>query len=196
MIVREIGVEESSFFWLRSTKPFNMLSMIRSHASPRKLRLFAYAAACEEWEHDSLSTEYRAYLLQLMEYLARGEPLPDGITLPNRSEFNLHPEGQDETMKAVLWAAPTGHHFSRAHLLRDIFSNPFRPVAFDPNWRTSTVVSLARSMYESRDFSAMPILSDALQDAGCDHADILDHCRGSGPHVRGCWVVDVALGNA
>jgi hypothetical protein len=81
-------------------------------------------------------------------------------------------------------------------LNRDSFGNPFRPVAFDPNWRTSNVVSLARSMNESRDFSAMPILSDALQDAGCDHADILDHCRGSGPHVRGCWVVDLVLGKS
>jgi hypothetical protein len=80
-------------------------------------------------------------------------------------------------------------------LLRDIFGNPFRPVAFDPAWRTDTAVSLAKGMYESRDFGAMPILADALQDAGCDSADILDHCRDAGgPHVRGCWVVDLVLG--
>jgi hypothetical protein len=48
-------------------------------------------------------------------------------------------------------------------------------------------------MYDSREFSAMPILADALQDAGCDSHDILDHCRGPGPHVRGCWVVDLVL---
>jgi hypothetical protein len=77
---------------------------------------------------------------------------------------------------------------------RDIFGNPFRPVAFEPDWRTGTVVSLARGMYDSRDFSPMPILADALQDAGCEHADILAHCRGDGPHVRGCWVVDLVLG--
>jgi hypothetical protein len=79
-------------------------------------------------------------------------------------------------------------------LVRDIFGNPFRPVSFDPAWRTSTVVVLAKQMYDSRDFSAMPILGDALQDAACDHADILDHCRSAGPHVRGCWVVDLVLG--
>ena len=72
--------------------------------------------------------------------------------------------------------------------------NPFCPVAFDPQWRTSTVVSLATQMYESRDFSIMPILADALQDAGCEHDDILTHCRGNGLHVRGCWVVDRVLG--
>jgi len=80
-------------------------------------------------------------------------------------------------------------------LLRDIFGNPFRPVAFDPAWRTETAVALARQMYDSREFSAMPILADALQDAGCDNPAILDHCRDANqPHVRGCWVCDLVLG--
>jgi hypothetical protein len=84
---------------------------------------------------------------------------------------------------------------AQAALLRDIFGNPFRPVAVDPSWRTDTAVSLARTMYEARDFSAIPILADALQDAGCDNSDILNHCRGTNtPHVRGCWVVDLLLG--
>jgi hypothetical protein len=80
-------------------------------------------------------------------------------------------------------------------IVRCIFGNPFRRVSLDPSWLTSTVVKLAEGMYESRDFAAMPILADALQDAGCDSADILDHCRG-GPHVRGCWVVDLVLGKS
>lgn len=80
-------------------------------------------------------------------------------------------------------------------LLRDIFGHVFRAVIFSPEWRTDTTVSLARQMYESRDFSAMPILADALQDAGCDSDDILSHCRGpKATHVRGCWVVDLVLG--
>jgi len=80
-------------------------------------------------------------------------------------------------------------------LIRDIFGNPFRPVEFDPAWRSDTAMSLAKHMYESRDFSAMPILADALQDAGCDNADILTHCRDESlTHVRGCWVVDLVLG--
>jgi hypothetical protein len=73
-------------------------------------------------------------------------------------------------------------------------AGPDTPVAFSPSWRTDTALSLARQMYDSRDFSAMPILADALQDAGCDSEDILSHCRGDGPHVRGCWVVDLVLG--
>jgi hypothetical protein len=84
---------------------------------------------------------------------------------------------------------------SQACLLRDIFGNPFRPVPFLPEWRTDTAVALARRMYESRDFGAMPILADALQDVGCDNEEILNHCRDANqPHVRGCWVVDLVLG--
>jgi hypothetical protein len=64
----------------------------------------------------------------------------------------------------------------------------------DRSWRTDTAILLARQTYEARDYSAMPVLADALQDAGCDNDDILNHCRGPGPHVRGCWVVDLALG--
>lgn len=82
----------------------------------------------------------------------------------------------------------------QADLLRDIYGNPFRSIAFDPSWRTSTAVGLAQSMYESRDFGAMPILADALEEAGCDNPDVLTHCRGTVPHSRGCWVVDLVLG--
>ena len=79
-------------------------------------------------------------------------------------------------------------------LLGDIIGNPFRPVTFSPEWRTDTAIAIAQQMYDAREFSAMPILADALQDAGCDSEDILSHCRGAGPHVRGCWVVDSVLG--
>jgi hypothetical protein len=78
----------------------------------------------------------------------------------------------------------------------DIVGNPFAPVAFDPAWRTSTAVGVANQIYDSRDFGAMPILADALQDAGCDNEDVLNHCRDAGPHARGCWVVDGVLGKA
>jgi hypothetical protein len=88
----------------------------------------------------------------------------------------------------------TSFEFESRPLLHDIVGNPFRPVAFSLSWRTDTAVTLARQMYDSRDFSAMPILADALQDAGCDSDDILAHCRGPGPHVRGCWVCDLVLG--
>jgi hypothetical protein len=82
-------------------------------------------------------------------------------------------------------------------LVRDIYGpNPFLPASFDPSWRTSTALALASSMYESRDFAGMPVLADALEEAGCESADVLAHCRGPGPHVRGCWVVDLVLGKS
>ena len=83
--------------------------------------------------------------------------------------------------------------FCPVSLVHEVFGNPFRTVAFRTRWRTEAVMALARTMYESRDFSAMPILVDALQDAGCDNDDLLSHCRGPGPHVRGCWVLDRVL---
>ncbi|AMV22943.1 hypothetical protein VT84_00935 [Gemmata sp. SH-PL17] len=77
-----------------------------------------------------------------------------------------------------------------------ILDNPFRPVAFDPAWRTSDVVALAQGIYADRAFDRMPILADALQEAGCDNTDVLTHCRADTVHARGCWVVDGVLGKA
>lgn len=79
-------------------------------------------------------------------------------------------------------------------LLRDVIGNPFRPASFDPVWRTEAVVGLGRGMYESSDFGPMPVLADALEDAGCAAPDLLAHCRAADPHIRGCWVVDLVLG--
>jgi hypothetical protein len=103
-------------------------------------------------------------------------------------------DSADQSRLAMFQNAEAVERRALAELVREVFGNPFRPLTFTPQWRTDTVVGLARQIYESRDFSAMPILADALQDTGCDNEEILDHCRGSGPHVRGCWVVDLVLG--
>ncbi|MCI0456355.1 MAG: hypothetical protein L0Z62_05185 [Gemmataceae bacterium] len=89
-------------------------------------------------------------------------------------------------------------------LLRDLFGNPFRPVAVDPSWLTwygGTVLRLAQATYHERhlpegtlDSPRLAVLADALEEAGCTDADILGHLRGPGPHVRGCWVIDLLLG--
>jgi hypothetical protein len=94
------------------------------------------------------------------------------------------------------FVAGRGEMLIQADLFRDIFGNPFRPVAFAPEWRSSTAVALAESMYAARNFGNMPVLADALEEAGCDNADVLAHCRGDGPHVRGCWVVDLVSGKS
>jgi hypothetical protein len=91
----------------------------------------------------------------------------------------------------------------RAHcdLLREIIGgSPLRPLPSPlPNvlaWNDGTVRRIAEGIYEERAFDRLPILADALLDAGCDHEELIAHCRGAGPHVRGCWAVDLILGKS
>lgn len=81
----------------------------------------------------------------------------------------------------------------QCEVIRCVTGNPFRPIAFDTSWRSETVVALATGIYADRAFDRLPILADALEEAGCDYPDILAHCREPGPHARGCWVVDLVL---
>jgi hypothetical protein len=88
----------------------------------------------------------------------------------------------------------------QANLLRDIFGSPFRPIAVDRAWSTADATSLAQASYDERALPSghleparLAILADALEEAGCTDRDILDHLRGPGPHVRGCWALDLAL---
>ncbi|MBN9523044.1 hypothetical protein J0H58_31780 [bacterium] len=81
-----------------------------------------------------------------------------------------------------------------ATLLRDITGNPLAPTVFTNDWRTEAVVALARGIYEERLYERMPVLADALEEAGCHQPQVLEHCRGPALHIRGCWVVDLVLG--
>jgi hypothetical protein len=152
-----------------------------------------YATVCEDWE--GLAYSFVAQVLSVT---------TPGITREQRATRSADAAARviDEVRKSSSTEL-TGARRKQAvrvaeaalcKSLRDIFGNPFHPVEFSLSWRTGTAFTLAGQMYESRDFSAMPILADALQDSGCDNADILDHCRGPGLHVRGCWVVDLVLG--
>jgi hypothetical protein len=88
---------------------------------------------------------------------------------------------------------------AQCHLLCDLFGNPFRPAAADPAWlawNDGTVRRLAEALYQERAFDRLPVLADALEEAGCTDPDLLDHLRGPGPHYRGCWVVDLLLGKS
>jgi hypothetical protein len=90
-----------------------------------------------------------------------------------------------------------GERAAQADLFRDVAGNPFRPVTADPSWQTSDALLLARGIDRERAFDRLPILADALQDAGCDSDDILNHLRDPrAVHARGCWVVDLVLGKA
>lgn len=89
----------------------------------------------------------------------------------------------------------------QTNLLRDLFGqSPFRSLpAVDAGWlrwSDATVPKIAQGVYDERRFEDLPILADALEDAGCANEDLLAHCRSAGEHVRGCWAVDLLLGRA
>ena len=105
--------------------------------------------------------------------------------------------GVSESSLLARGATGTAEQQQRQHeVFLDLVGNPFRPVVFDPAWRTSTTLAITASMLETGDFRALPILADALEDAGCESDVVLRHCRGDGPHFRGCWVVDGILGKS
>jgi len=192
--------------WLKSEDPKALakVAIDSSRATDRVMRLFV--AAFWGWQAESLhAVEAREGLRSRAAMIEEwGE---SGVAPNTESDYNaMSVVGQTSDARWAVkttarapgtWGKMGVPAVKQAVLLvRDIFGNPFRPVAFDKSWLTSTVIAIALGMYESRDFSAMPILADALQDAGCENDDILTHCRGSGPHVRGCWVVDHVLGKS
>ncbi|WP_439622154.1 hypothetical protein [Gemmata sp.] len=121
---------------------------------------------------------------------------PPGLT-PTESDqwdrWRAATERADVTRRARL-EATTAASAALCDVYRDVVAYPFQRATFDPAWRTSTAVAMAKGFVETADFSGMPILADALQDAGCDDPEVLEHCRAERPHYRGCWVVERVLG--
>jgi hypothetical protein len=118
----------------------------------------------------------------------------------NSAKWSAHagtdkPDGRVRSYKEPEWRPLwDSARLNQTVIVRCVFGNPFRPVTFDPRWRTADVLGLAKGIYEDPAFDRMPMLADALMDAVCDSNAIIAHCRGDGPHVRGCWVVDLILG--
>jgi hypothetical protein len=175
----------------------------------RKIRL--YGCACLRTAVPVLRFKADQWVLEVAERFADGEADERELAEAARACGGLASAvARVPATRMVALAAggpaPIPHHpagpmralpdAEKCALLRDIFGNPFRPVALDPSWLTSTAVALATGIYAERAFDRMPILADALQDAGCYHPDVLSHCRGGGPHARGCWVVDLILGKS
>jgi hypothetical protein len=104
------------------------------------------------------------------------------------------------TLDGGYWAACAGlepvpdYLRARCVEVRDVFGNPFRPAALGAGWRRgpgNTAVKLAQGIYEEQAFDRLPVLADALEEADCPNAELVAHCRGPGPHLRGCWAVDL-----
>src|SRR5262249_15956064 len=94
----------------------------------------------------------------------------------------------------VAEAAANQQRKKQGNILRDLFGNPFRRVPFQPAWKSAPGAKLATGIYQERAFARLPLLADALEEAGCTDASVLDHCRREQPHYLGCWVIDGILG--
>jgi len=151
----------------------------------RKLQLFACACSRHVWpgHKDKLP------IVEAWERYKDGCPMDAGEVRQAAFCLPFDPavwecwDGDDQAQRAA-----------QVRFLRCIFGNPFCPVTGDPGWRTSAVLMLARAVYEERACAWMPILADALEEAGCAAQALLDHLREPGLHVRGCWPVDLVLG--
>ncbi len=185
-------------------------------AAVRKLRLF-YCACCRlRWELLPIAVREVVEVVeryadgrvnaQLLRAARRIAQDAERATRPVWTPGGYPPGAWDVTSTIGLAVAATEIH-TQLHLmnvrdgspvkdaeqltlLRDIFENPFRPIALAGAWFTPTVVTLARVIRTQRAFDLMPVLGDALQDTGCDRADILGHCYEVGSHAVGCWLVD------
>lgn len=210
--------------WLASDDQWGMLQVVRQHSpSERKVRLFNAAVCRRFWDYlPEASQAILVESEHLADGLVRGSPdqpdlcgranavvAPYDRQYPDKQFPSSEIRIQRNAAAAVCYAVlPTdlfgaGSYFlemdpsekePHVALIRDVFGNPFRPVTLDPVWGTATVRQLAEVVYHERAFERMPILADALEEAGCHDTEILRHCRGSGPHARGCWAVDLLLG--
>jgi hypothetical protein len=200
--------------WLASREPEEMLALLRAIASgwrwwyrwafgesiqvsKRKLCLFA----------DSFCTQVKSLSERQQNQLVfgtevHGSPVHVAKWAANRAKGKR----ADQAAMSIQFAVKQAFDALRANavsdrslktitadLLRDVFGNPFSTVKIDSSWRTPKVTTLARSIYTADAFHRLGNLADALVDAGCNKEEILDHCRSDGPHVCGCWVVDLLL---
>lgn len=221
LILRQVSSEPimNEDQWLKAVEPDVLLKWLQKSkknlASERKYRLFSCACCRLIW--DKLSQQNR-------QGVEVAEAFADGLASEEEREQAWETDFDEPGYGAVSWAlqmpdkfisrpatialssagyareVPLKNHAKlQVHLLRDILANPYHPVTVDPQWLTnndSTARKLANEIYAKRNFNLLPILADALEDAGCTDESLLGHLRSKGPHVRGCWALDLLLGKA
>jgi hypothetical protein len=189
--------------------------------SDRKLRLFACACCRRLWP--VLEERARRVVVGVEQYadgrlneldLVNLSGAAQDIALPARPEHSAaeavvqaasriataHLTAAQNSAALTATAAAAvrrGEKKAQRDLLRDLFGNPFRPTKVQPawgEWNGGTLVQMAQVIYDEHRFGDLPILADALEEAGCADRAILAHCRSGGEHARGCWVVDQLLG--
>jgi hypothetical protein len=171
--------------WLEGTDPDVMLDFMFEKASRRKIEL--YTSGC-----------YRSVW-----HLLPGERCRQKLDVRDRYFDGLATEAElDSAIRAAddiphqMWLAAWDSITPQrqVQILQHLFGNPFRPTSIAPSCLTPKVVALAQEIYDNYAFDRLPDLAEALEEAGCDNQEILNHCRAPGPYVRGCWVVDLVLG--
>jgi hypothetical protein len=197
--------------WLACKDPKPMLEFLRSKASDRKLRLMlcgwsrlnwrwlpqqsrSAVAVAELFADGSASDADRRSADAELWWATRG-----GHITARHWLARLTLEGSLDLWEAAHASASSNPKVKNRQItiFGDVFGNPFRPVTVDPSWlawNNATVIKMAEAIYNGRTFDRLPILADALEDAGCTNEDMLTHCRQPGEHVRGCWAVDLLTG--
>ena len=198
--------------WLACTDPAGVFDHLRGRASDRKLRLLACACVRRLWP--LVYDERGRQAVAAVEQFSDGDMTAEGLSLARQAALKALADSPESWPTArplaeavlaltdadVMKAARAGVallQLTHRHFFHEVFGNPFRPVAVDPAWLAwggGAVRRLAQGIYEERAFDDLPVLADALEEAGCDQPDLLAHLRGPGPHVRGCWAVDLLLG--
>ena len=211
--------------WLACTDPQTMLDFLHGKASERKQRLFATAsfrrlAYMLPDSRQRRGIELLEHMAEGTVTLEASREVVRSVRLALPSSNAISEGGTDDPYyvalmlyRALVSSSAAGHAVQavaglaygsveqkeQSRLLREIFGNPWRALSIPfywLAWNDGTIRKLAQVIYDDPAFDRLPLLVDALEDAGCTDSSILAHCRGGGEHVRGCWVVDLLLGKA
>jgi hypothetical protein len=210
--------------WASCTQVDLMLKRLDPKRYRRQWVLFNCACCRRAWER--MPDACRAYVEAAERYgLGTGlkkdlGPLREGVHEAFNNALRLPGTGRAEAAQAAMavtnttrycawsaaWAAGEARRaahrrerLAQADLLREVVGNPFRPIAVEPawlKWNGGAVPKMAQAVLADGRFADLPILADALEEAGCGQAELLAHLRGPGPHARGCWALGLLLGKS
>jgi hypothetical protein len=203
--------------WLEGTDPQALLAWLGGRAGERTLRLFACACVRRHWHR--LPDDRSRHAVELAERYADGQATLDELNAAWSAAGEAFDDSPGFAEEAAWGCADVVNQFhtawelillglrdegaatederrAQSDLLRDLIGNPFRPASVGPYlaWNEGLVVKLAQGIHAEQAFDRLPILADALEESGCTDRAILGHCRGPGPHARGCWLVDLCRG--